>query len=273
MKVLNDHDDNYAARILGKIGDSQAVEPLIAALERGTLRQFYGDKFLRENAVNALGLIGDVRAVTPLIKALNDIEKDVRTAAEQALKAIGYEQMDAVQLALMASALDDWDELLSRGEAVVEPLARALKDKEYRARAIAAEALGKIGDVRAIAPLTAALKDSEYKVRAIAVEALGKIGDVRAIEPLTVALNDSEYKVRLAAEEALERIKSSSQAEEEVGIVTKTTPRVRLRSRPLENLSDSDIQKMLKEKDFFDKEWNPQGKGLYLKCQHIVDKF
>jgi HEAT repeat protein len=43
-------------------------------------------------------------------------------------------------------------------------------------------------------------------VRKEAAEALGKIGDERAIEPLTQALRDSD--VRKIAKEALEKIKT-----------------------------------------------------------------
>ena len=50
-------------------------------------------------------------------------------------------------------------------------------------RANSAEALGKIGDVRAVGPLTAVL-DSEDETAAPAVTALGDIGDSRALEPL-----------------------------------------------------------------------------------------
>ena len=39
-------------------------------------------------------------------------------------------------------------------------------------------------------------------------------------------------------------------------------PKVQLRSKPIENLSDDDVRKMLKERDFFDSSRNKQGKGL-----------
>ena len=39
------------------------------------------DRIVRVNAVEALGKIGDTRAVEPLIAALKDKDKDVRIAA------------------------------------------------------------------------------------------------------------------------------------------------------------------------------------------------
>jgi HEAT repeat protein len=46
-------------------------------------------------------------------------------------------------------------------------------------RAAAAEALGPIGDARAVTPLKGALQDADADVRAAAAQALGKINDAR----------------------------------------------------------------------------------------------
>ena len=54
-----------AAEALGKIGDEQAVEPLIKALSYDGGR--WRDREVREAAAWALGEIGDERAVEPLI--------------------------------------------------------------------------------------------------------------------------------------------------------------------------------------------------------------
>ena len=60
------------------------------------------------------------------------------------------------------------------------------------------------GDVHA---LIRALENEDHGVRRDAVEALGKIGDARAVERLTVALKDSEAEVREAATEALAKVR------------------------------------------------------------------
>ncbi|MCP4370561.1 MAG: HEAT repeat domain-containing protein, partial [Deltaproteobacteria bacterium] len=54
----------------------------------------------------------------------------------------------------------------------------------------AAEALGSIGDSRAVEPLITTLKDENSQVRSRAAEALGKIGDKKAIQALTITLQD-----------------------------------------------------------------------------------
>lgn len=65
-----------------------------------------------------------------------------------------------------------------------EKLIDALKHKDCDVRKEAAEALGVIGDKRAIEPLIEGLRDEDELVRERIAEALGNIGDTRAIKPL-----------------------------------------------------------------------------------------
>ena len=59
-------------------------------------------------------------------------------------------------------------------------------------RAVAAAALGAIGDARAVDPLITALTDQDKQVRAAAASGLGSIKDARAIGPLISALPDDD---------------------------------------------------------------------------------
>lgn len=77
---------------------------------------------------------------------------------------------------------------LGDGRAII-PLMSILNDKEinYRLRLAAAESLGKIGDSHAVTPLIEILKDEREKslyLKESAVKALGMLGDIRALEPL-----------------------------------------------------------------------------------------
>jgi hypothetical protein len=72
-----------AARALGQIGDSRAVEPLIAALNDA-------DSNPRTAAAQALGTIGDVHAVEPLRAVLYDQNERVRQAAAWSLDKLGW---------------------------------------------------------------------------------------------------------------------------------------------------------------------------------------
>jgi len=69
-----------------------------------------------------------------------------------------------------------------------EPLIAALKDEDRDVRWSAAEALTTIDDVRAVEPLIAVLKDNKEfsMLQNRIIEALGKIGDGRAVEPIMI---------------------------------------------------------------------------------------
>ncbi len=95
----------------------------------------------------------------------------------------------------------------------VNGLIRAIGDAERHVRLAAIEALGDIGDTRAVEPLIAALKDSSWGVRQYAATALGAIGDTRAVKPLTAAFKDNKKIVRKAAAEALAKIGLSVEPE------------------------------------------------------------
>jgi HEAT repeat protein len=89
----------------------------------------------------------------------------------------------------------------------VAALAQALQDENKLVRKAAAEALGQIGDPRAVEALLASLRNDNWRrVREAAAEALGQIGDARAVEPLLAALRDADPSIKVAAAEALGQI-------------------------------------------------------------------
>ncbi|HYC20073.1 MAG TPA: HEAT repeat domain-containing protein, partial [Candidatus Bathyarchaeia archaeon] len=115
------------------------------------------------------------------------------------IKALGYQQSSDVRRAA-AEALGT----IGDGRAV-EPLVKALNDSDWLVRRKAAEALGTIGDGRAVEPLVKALNDADSDVRKSVAEALSKIGEP-AVEPLIKALNDTSEYVCEGAVEALGKI-------------------------------------------------------------------
>ena len=115
------------------------VEGLISALKDK-------DPNVRGDAAEALGKIGDSRAVEPLIEVLNDIVEFIAI-----------------------------DSLRKIGEPAVEPLIKALKNKDTLIRSGAVRALGELRDKRAVEPLTEALKYGDMFVRSAAVGALEKL--------------------------------------------------------------------------------------------------
>ncbi|MBW4559636.1 MAG: HEAT repeat domain-containing protein [Mojavia pulchra JT2-VF2] len=75
-----------SAFALGKIGNSQAVDALISALN-------HSNSDVRGYAAFALGKIGNSQAVDALISALNDLDSHVRSYAAQALGKIGNQEI------------------------------------------------------------------------------------------------------------------------------------------------------------------------------------
>lgn len=129
------------------------------------------DEFVRGAAADALGILGDedTEQVGPaLVLLLHDPEDHVRNTAADSLALLRY------------------------GPARTA-LERVLMEDEYwAARASAAEALGDIGDARALGALEAALTDEYYPVRAYAAYSIGQLGDQRQL-PIIQRSLVSEY--------------------------------------------------------------------------------
>jgi DEAD/DEAH box helicase domain-containing protein len=88
MTLQNEHEDlivrGRAALMLGKLGDSRAVESLIRALDApGYQTPLY--------AAEALGKLGDTRAIEPLVMLASTGRDRTREAALDALRRLGYE--------------------------------------------------------------------------------------------------------------------------------------------------------------------------------------
>ena len=238
LLVLQEQDNETrraVAHVLGQIGDARAVEPLLALLVDQ-------DAKVRQAAIEAIGQIGDPHTVEALELALQDREGSVRLAATRALGQIGspravealiatlqgrfahrllleeLDKMKSEDAHQIAALLSSWDEnsapvhlllqqaLKAASHPFVVYLLTTILTEWKNERASAIEALGRIGDSRAVEPLIAALKDEDVNVRWPAARALGEIKDTRAIKPLIAALKDAEWIVREAAAEALIKI-------------------------------------------------------------------
>ncbi|MCK9152172.1 HEAT repeat domain-containing protein [Methanobacterium alcaliphilum] len=212
IEALEDPDSEVrwkAAEALGNIGDRTAVDSLILALSDK-------DSDVRKHAARSLGDLEDNKALYPLIDALNDVDWPVRKNAVTALGKIGDED----SLKFILKALDDNDidvrrhaigALVKMKKTAVKPLLDKLNSFDWQTRAIAAEALGRIGDRKAVMPLSEVLsghkkRDENRYVRGKAAEALGRIGDKKAIKYLESALDEKYIFVRKRAQEALNLI-------------------------------------------------------------------
>jgi HEAT repeat protein len=151
---------------LGQIRDKRMVAILVSLLNDS-------DHSIRAQAVWQFYNLRDADAVLPVVKMLDDPVMQVRRSAAWVLGRFG-----------------DW----RATPALIDQLG---KDKERYSRAAAAEALGVLGDPRAVEPLITALHDPEDYVRSHAAVALGKLGDKRALAPLlsTMAIRDNAWSV------------------------------------------------------------------------------
>jgi|GEM_PF-1176572 len=91
-------------------------------------------------------------------------------------------------------------------EPVIKRIASLLEDKNSYVRERAADALGEIGNEKAVDELILALSDEDRSVRWRAASALGEIGNEKAVDALILALSDEYSYVRERAAEALGKI-------------------------------------------------------------------
>ena len=130
-------------------------------------------------AIRWLSLINGPEAVQGVLAALDDPSASVRQSAAAALR-----ELNAVA-------------------AVPALCERLVSDLQAEERGLYAEALGSIGDVRALEPLRQALVDPSEWVAWQACEALGQMRDPRAGELLLGALDHPVERVRETARDAL----------------------------------------------------------------------
>ncbi|MEH2144084.1 HEAT repeat domain-containing protein [Nostoc sp.] len=99
----------YAAWWLGRfrIGEAAAITGLIKALEDEADRTPEGGYPLRRNAARALGKLGDRQAVLPLIGCLDCSDFYVREAAAQSLEMLGDPVCIAALIKLLQVGLQD----------------------------------------------------------------------------------------------------------------------------------------------------------------------
>ena len=111
-------------------------------------------------------------------------------------------------------------------------LLRKLRSESAEMRAYAAEGLGGVGDVHAVAPLINALSDNNSTVRRFAISSLGRIRDGRAIDVLIPFLQDDEADMRCAAVVALGELGLSEDRF--------STPPVQIIEALINSITDSD---------------------------------
>lgn len=171
-----------AADTLAKIGDTNAINPLINSMQ---------DKSpdVRVAVVEALAHFNDAQIVNPLVVALDDNNRSVRTTARDALE----------------TAIPKFKN--NTDPAITDPILKAMKDNNRGVREVAARLLGEIKDPKSVSALVVALNDVDSEVRLAAKTSLSKIKDTRAIGSLVAGLDAENPEVRSQVVDALSKFK------------------------------------------------------------------
>ncbi len=208
MACLDEKDPSVrslAATALGQLHDARAIAPLIAHMvelsgKDPTDEESSAGVNVHDSLRDALAALGEP-VIKPLIKYLKDKSVDVREDAAEVLDKLHWLPADTEGKAAFFVLLQSWDQLVALGAPAVAPLLACLKDEDYNRRQGAAQALGELGDKRAVDPLIARLQDDSVDVKKSATNALGQLGDKRAVAPLIDVLkNDTTEAVQAAAE-------------------------------------------------------------------------
>ena len=229
ISALRDEDWGVredAALALGETGDPRGVRPLIEALRDS-------DRAVRTAATSALTSIGEP-AVMDLGSCLRDPDLSVQEAAASILSAIADERVvDPLMSALLS---EDWVVRMHASRAIgrlaspqaVDTLVLLLQDKVPAVRDEAMAALKAIGE-HAVIPLLTALKDKDWRVRLKATEALGGLGSKTAVQSLLeIVQRDPDTAVRQDAIRALGNIGDPSATELLLGLLDE--PRLQIQA-------------------------------------------
>ncbi|MDA0738276.1 MAG: HEAT repeat domain-containing protein [Nitrospirae bacterium] len=207
VELLKNEDlRSVVTELLGVIPTS--IGPLTAMLKDP-------DEDARIQAADILDHLMDPRSLDALVDAMGD--PAIRDIAVQTLKKLGAirDRIDQVMNQLSSVEESELREgarqeavisLHPIGRPAVEILIEYLEDDDWVVREAAADVLGKIGDVRAVAPLIVRLeKDPDTGVKELAAKGLGLIGDSRPVDLLVEMIPIKP--LRVLAVEALEKIK------------------------------------------------------------------
>lgn len=177
--------------------------------------QSNGDEKIRAAAAFALGKLNNIKAVDPLLQALHD---DIALVRREAVKALGSlcdtriaeALIDIISLEKAVEVKWVIAQVLGklRASRVIAPIMEIIEkeDDDDSVRSMFIEALGEIGDSRAVPFLINILQEGGVFAQISAANALGKIGDVRAIFPLIEAFTNEDSNLAASIQYALEKI-------------------------------------------------------------------
>ncbi|MCD6574756.1 HEAT repeat domain-containing protein [Candidatus Aerophobetes bacterium] len=203
IKSENDDERRWAAQMMGELREKEGIPHLINLLSDKSTP-------VQEASADALIKIDGKEVAEKLVPLLSSNEASVRNISIEILEGIGEKAMD-----VLISLLKDEDHDIRKFACdtlgnIANPkaapyLITTLNDSNINVACAAAEALGKIGDKRAVEPITKALEGNMWLMCSCA-EALGRIGDKRAVESLMSIPSNENALVLLSTIKALGKI-------------------------------------------------------------------
>jgi HEAT repeat protein len=158
---------------------------------------------VRETAASSLGRTGESQAIRPLVAALEDRSTAVRKIASEGLDLLGWSPTVPKEMINYRIARQDWEGAVQAGPSSAAALIRVMGGSDQTSRLAAIRVLGRTGSIEAIGPLVAALKDPDEAVRVSAAAALEQAGAPDAVDALLQASRDRDREVRKAVALAL----------------------------------------------------------------------
>jgi len=176
LQRASDDARTEIAQILVDMRDPRATEALLREAESA-------DMSVRRIAAQAINRIDPEHKYVAAVHMLNDVHRNVRTAAIGILASLGNPK-----------ALD----------ALITTLK---KERDPQARAAAATAIGTLKDRRGLQPLLDAIDDGDERVRIAAVDSLAVLGDRTALDTIIRMHETDEHPDgRQAAERAIAKL-------------------------------------------------------------------
>jgi HEAT repeat protein len=203
---VNDKDPRVveeAVRGLGRLQVKDAVPALQQLAAQG------GD--MTQAVFEALAAIGDKRAESTLEQGLAGPDKFANVEAAYALAKLGRKDMvGRLEAALKSDSGSEKVGVLAAyylakmdRTSGLDHLVALIKKPDAGFAVVAADALGKSENPRAVLPLTEALKSDDSALRASVARGLGLLGGTRAIAALRKLVSDPNPGVHIAALTAL----------------------------------------------------------------------
>jgi HEAT repeat protein len=184
------------------------------------------------------------------VQRLEDGSPPVRASAADVLGRRGYSRRNTIVPLLRVRLRDDrdWRVRASAGRALgrlgardaVPDLVRALRDPVVDVRVVAAAAIWRLPDPAAVPALLELLRDQDPAARQWSALALGVIRDRRATRPLIRLLQDPQGDVRLDSIRSLGRIRDASAVAALEGYASTSTHGMDERLEAVDSLSALD---------------------------------